>query len=280
MVGVRILFVVGGYGYVGSRVVAAAAADEWSVEVVSREGGERRGVPSISWADLPAAIRLRQEPSSVVWLLDGAKHAEVDRLVELLRWVPASTHIVLASTCTVYGDRAGDLCREDAELRLVTPHARVKAACERMLGDASVSWCVQRLGALYGVDDRGVRADRIQKWVTQAATTGVVTVPDPEHWRGWLHRDQAARALWRAARYRTMGVFNVASANLRFGDAAGVAAAPFGARVVADVKPDPCNYRIDSTAARTSGLLDERPGEDLGSEAATFLATRYPPRSS
>src|SRR6266511_731014 len=265
------MFVVGGHGYVGSRVVATAMTDgASSVEVVSRAGDERRGLPSTPWVDLASHLRQRQEPCAVVWLLDGAKHAEEVLLAELVAHAPADTHVVFVSTCTVYGDQGGDPCREDTSLRLVTPHARFKADCERMLADSGLSWCVQRLGALYGVDDRGVRADRVEKWVTQAARTGVVTVPEPQHWRGWLHRDQAARALWRAARDRVTGLYNVASANMRFGEAAEPAAAIFGARVEGDGKPVPCNYRVDASAAREKGILDEKPGEDLVSTIRAF----------
>lgn len=264
------MFVVGGHGYVGSRVVAASMAEGVAVEVVSRDSDQRRGITSTAWVDLPEAMRRRSGPFSVVWLLDGVKHEEQSRLAELLQWAPAAVHVVLVSTCTVYGDQGGRLCAEDTELQVVTAHARTKAGCERMLAESGRSWCVQRLGALYGVDDRGVRADRVEKWVTQAASTGVVTVPEPEHWRGWLHREQAARALFRAARDRVTGVFNVASANLRFGEAAAIAADRFDARVEGDGKPDPCNYRVDATAARDRGLLDERDGEDLPSAVSAF----------
>lgn len=266
------MFVVGGHGYVGSRVVAAAEADGASVEVVSRAGGERFGRPSTPWLELAGRIRQRSEPFAVVWLLDGAKHAEDARLAELVAMAPGDTHVVFVSTCTVYGDQQGRLCAEDTALRLVTAHARLKAGCERLLAESGLSWCVQRLGALYGVDDRGVRVDRVEKWVTQAARAGVVTVPEPQHWRGWLHREQAARSLWRAGRDRVTGVFNVASANLRFGEAAETAAALFAARVEGDGNPDPCDYRVDASLARERGLLDERPGEDLASTVRAFAA--------
>lgn len=157
------MLVVGGHGYVGRRVAEAAAS--------------------------------AGEPPTVVWLLDGAKHAELDRLQELLGWAPAGMHVVLVSTCTVYGDQAGTACDETRALDVRTAHARLKAHAEAMLAASTLTWCVQRLGALYGVDDHGVRVDRVEKWVTAAATTGKVRVPDPAHWRGWLHRDQAARSL-------------------------------------------------------------------------------------
>jgi hypothetical protein len=71
-------------------------------------------------------------------------------------------------------------------------------------------------------------------------------------------------------------VFNVASANMRFGEAAATAADWFGAQVVSDGKPDLCNYRIDATAARTAGLLDERINENLPSAVRSFVAAHYP----
>jgi nucleoside-diphosphate-sugar epimerase len=268
------MYVIGGQGYVGSGVVAEAADEGVDVTVVSRTGTPHLGKPSLAWSELRFHIRRQSQPASVVWLLDGAKHAEVDRLAELLSWAPTATHVVLVSTCTVYGDRHGNLCAEDTPLQLLTPHAGVKARCEQMLAGGGLSCCVLRLGALYGVDDRSIRADRIEKWVTQAARDGVVTIPEPSHWRGWLHRAQAARALVRVASGRTMGVFNVASANMTFADAAGTAASLFDARVDGDGKPDLCNYQVDATAARRRGLLDERPAEDLPSCTRAFAATR------
>ncbi len=102
------------------------------------------------------------------------------------------------------------------------------------------------------------------------------TVPEPSHWRGWLHREQAARALVRAASRRTTGVFNVASANMTFADAAGTAAGLFDASVESDGKPDPSNYQVDSTAARQCDLLDEHPAEDLPSCTRAFAGARTP----
>lgn len=71
-------------------------------------------------------------------------------------------------------------------------------------------------------------------------------------------------------------MFNVVSADLTFGQAAGFAAEPFGARVVADPEPDPCNYRVDATKARQHDLLDELPTEDLAATVPAFVRQRYP----
>jgi nucleoside-diphosphate-sugar epimerase len=269
------MLVVGGHGYVGCRVVDAAADAGDQVQVVSRDGAVRWGRSSVAWPDLAGALAGRG-PEAVVWLLDGAKHAELERLREFLEWAPDGSHVVFVSTCTVYGDQGGALCDEDQRLDVRTAHARLKAEGEKVLADSPLTWCVARLGALYGVDNRGVRVDRVKKWVTAAATTGAVEVPDPAHWRGWLHRDQAARALWRAGRDRVEGVFNVSSANLTFGQAAGLAATPFAAGVVGGVDADPCDYRVDASRARAVGLLDEHPGEDLAATVAEFVRQRYP----
>jgi nucleoside-diphosphate-sugar epimerase len=97
---------VGGHGYVGSRLVSAASDAGDQVQVVSRDGAPRWGRASAAWSDL-AGVLAGRAPESVVRLLDGAKHAELDRLRELLTWAPAGTHVVFVSTCTVYGDRGG-----------------------------------------------------------------------------------------------------------------------------------------------------------------------------
>jgi nucleoside-diphosphate-sugar epimerase len=271
------VFVVGGLGYLGSRVASLAEDAGERVVVVGREGGTVRGRSSLGWADLLAILDgARGGAESLVWLLDGAKHQELDRLRELLPRAPKQTHVVFVSTCTVYGDAGGALCDEGRPLDVRTPHAQPKADGERLLAESGLSWCVQRLGALYGLDDRAVRADRVEQWVTSAATTGVVTVPDPSHWRGWLHREQGARALLGAVRGHVEGVFNVAGANLTFGQAAGLAAEPFGATVEADSSDDACDYHVDSSRARAIGLLDDEPGEDLAGVVRAFVRDRYP----
>ncbi len=270
------VFVVGGHGYVGWRVVTLGLEVGEVPRIVSRDGDTRGGRASSAWADWIEQLADEAEASSVIWLLDGAKHDEASRLPEMLAAVSPETHVVFVSSCTVYGDAGGELCSEDHAQQLTTVNARVKASSEQLLLTSPVSVCIQRLGALYGVDRRGVRADRVEEWVMQAAGSGTVVVPEPTHWRGWTHVDQAARALWRAAHQRTAGTFNIASANHTFGEAAGYAALIFAGSVVGDGKPDRCDYRVDSAAARAAGLLDEQPGEDLAGAIQSFIRERYP----
>lgn len=269
------VFVVGGHGYVGWRVVTLGLEAGEDPRIVSRDGGALGGRASLAWADWVRQLA-GAGPSSVIWLLDGAKHDEASRLPEMLAAAPPQTHVVFVSSCAVYGDAGGELCSEDHAQQLTTANARIKASSEQLLSASPVSVCVQRLGALYGVDRRGVRADRVEDWVMQAAGSGTVVVPEPTHWRGWVHADQAARALWRAAARRTAGTFNIASANHTFGEAAGYAALIFAGSVNGDGRPDRCNYRVDSAAARAAGLLDERPGEDLAGAVQSFIHERYP----
>ena len=265
------MYVVGGHGYVGSRAVAYAIQDGAQVVVVSQGGDARRGVESIRWSDFLSGISATSgQESSIVWLLDGAKHNEQERLSELLDAAGRGIHITAASSCTVYGDAQGSVCDEDAPMQLVTANAQLKASCESALAAGDVSWSSLRLGALYGVDERGVRRDRIEKWVREAAETGTVTVPDHTHWRGWLHHNQAARAMYRAAARRSNGIFNVASSNATFAGAAAAAAAPFEARVVSSEKPDPMNYQISSEKAYADGLLDELEDESFSAEVESF----------
>jgi nucleoside-diphosphate-sugar epimerase len=265
---------VGGHGYVGARTVSFAATEGVEAIVVSRDGDTRQGISSLAWADF--LIDLREHAgrqTSIVWILDGAKHSELERLKELLSVADDSTYIAAVSSCTVYGDQHGKTCDETTPLSLVTPNAKLKAACEDSLEASPVCYGVLRLGALYGIDDRRVRRDRIEKWITEAAQQNTVTVPEPSHWRGWLHRDQAARALFRAASRRVEGTFNVTSSNYRFGEAASFAAVPFGATVVSDGKDDPMDYQIDSAKALQRHLLDHLEREDLPSAVAAFADT-------
>lgn len=272
------MYIVGGHGYVGSRTASFATTEGAKATVVSRDGGIRQGISSLAWADFLTDLRARAgRQTSIVWSLNGARNGELNYLKELLSVADEATYIVAVSTCTVYGNRHGQTCDETTPLSLVTPNAELKAACADALEASTVSYGVLRLGALYGVDHRGARPDRIEKWITEAAQQGTVTVPEPSHWRGWLHLDQAARALLRAAGGRVEGTFNVTSSNYQFGEAASFAAAPFGATVVREAKDDPMDYKIDSTKAFQQRLIDQLDGEDLPSTVAA-LVDAYPTR--
>lgn len=268
------IFVVGGHGYVGTRIAAVAQELGGLTHAVSRQGGTRFGISSTSWSDFLTELPVCDD-ARVIWLLDGANDDELDRLAELLSAAKSDVSVVAVSTCTVYGNRGDELCSEGMDRQLLAPHAKVKAAVEDALAAAPVTSCAMRLGALYGIDDRSARPDRIETWVGEARRDGVITVPDPEHWRGWLHRDQAARALYRAAVQRVAGVFNVATANLTFRQAVEPVARGTGAQVRAGSTPDPLSYRVDSRAAVAAGLLDVLPGESLEEATDAYLsATR------
>lgn len=264
------IFVVGGHGYVGTRIAAAAQEAGGLVHTISRNGGTRFGLPSTSWPDFLTELP-DCEDARVIWLLDGANDDEPERLTDLLAAARPDAAVVAVSTCTVYGNRGDELCAEGLERQLLAPHAKIKAGVEDALAAAPVTSCSLRLGALYGIDDRAVRPDRIETWVGQGRRDNVITVPDPDNWRGWLHRDQAARALYRAAANRSSGVFNVTTANLTFGQAVETAAHGTGAQVRADSAPDPLSYRVDSSAAVSAGLLDELPGESLAEATTAYL---------
>jgi nucleoside-diphosphate-sugar epimerase len=262
------MFVVGGRGYVGSEVVGLAGDD---AVVVSRDGADG----SMPWQDLLAELPRAAAPV-VVWLLDGAKHDELEHLDRLIDVLPGDSHVVYVSTCTVYGNTDGSLCDEATTLSLLAPHARLKAAGEIVLSDAGINATVLRLGALYGPDPRSLRKDRIETWLAEAHDHGRVTVPDATHWRGWLHRNQAARALHAAARSRTVGVFNVASANATFADAVAPAADLFGAQVTDADVVDLLSYRIDASKAQSTGLLTTLPSEELSASTRALAAHRWP----
>ncbi|MGH3972088.1 MAG: NAD-dependent epimerase/dehydratase family protein [Pseudonocardiaceae bacterium] len=262
------MFVVGGRGYVGSEVISLAGND---AVVVSRDGADG----SMSWQRLLAELPTALSPV-IVWLLDGAKHDELRHLDSLIEVLPDDSHVVYVSTCTVYGNTGGALCDEGATLSLLAPHARLKASGEAALNDAAIGAAVLRLGALYGADPRVIRKDRIETWLVEARDHRRVTVPDATHWRGWLHRDQAARALHAAAETRALGVFNVATANATFAGAVTPAAELFNAQIMDADLVDPLSYRIDASKARREGLLTTFPSEDLTACTRAFAAQRWP----
>ena len=169
------MYGVGGQGYVGSRVVDAAIMEGADPVVISRTGLPRLDRASIAWPDFEALLHEQSGPPVVVWLLDGAKHAETERLGELLSWAPAEAYIALVSTCTVYGDRHGDLCTEQTPLDLVMPHARVKAECEGMLADS-------RLRGVQQLPDRVMNGVNSVAARRRALTRNPVDTSRPANW--------------------------------------------------------------------------------------------------
>lgn len=121
------IFVVGGHGYVGTRIAAEVQDTGERVHAVSRNGGTRFGLPSTSWPDFLTALP-EHEDARVIWLLDGANDDEPERLSELLAAVRPDAAVVAVSTCTVYGDRGDEMCTEKFERHLLTSHAKIKAA--------------------------------------------------------------------------------------------------------------------------------------------------------
>jgi len=259
--------VVGGHGYVGARIAKAHGPD--TVVVVSRDGTTQHGIPSVAWPDWTAKIAENPTPR-VIWMLDH-RHDDERLLRELAAAAPMA-HVTMCGTCTVYGDRGDALCTESTALRPTTANAEAKLRCETFLAESGLGWCSLRLGALFAPNIRGARKDRVQKMVEQARA-GRVVVPDPTHWRGWLHADQAARALWRASVQRADGAVLVASENHTFGEAAGYAAELYDAEVAAAGEPDLSSYRIDAALARSLGILDELPGEGLADTIRAFATS-------
>lgn len=263
--GMGVVYLVGGHGYVGSRIEPAARSlgdAATRLVVISREGDTRGGVPSQSFETL-AGLLASSGPASVVWLLEQ-KHGEQKLLTSLLPAIEDSgSRVVFASTATVYGDRGDGLCDESTPIDPPSEHARSKADRERQLAGSGVRHCVLRLGVLYGPDETGRRVDRTLKMIRAGRESGTIRVTGAAHWRGWLHRDQAAHAFYRAAVGEHDGVFVVAGENHRLGDVARHAAELTGAAVVETDDPDPYSYRLDAGRARSAGLLDQRDDEAL-----------------
>jgi nucleoside-diphosphate-sugar epimerase len=112
--------------------------------------------------------------------------------------------IVLLSSCSVYGDRGGQLTDESVPVDRSQPHRAVLAEAEdraRALGSASVRVCILRLGGIHG-PDRNV-AERLR----QAA--GRSLPRDGDAIAGWIHRDDVVRGAGFALDHSLNGTFNL-----------------------------------------------------------------------
>ena len=218
----RVAFVVGGFGFLGRRLVDRLLRDGWRVGVVDpaaphagdvAAGGPGSGVVAVrSTVDAAAVAELRRAlgPPSRVFQLGGSgsvgaaeRDPALDRrstvdgtaaLIEAIHDLPEA-RLVLVSSAAVYGEGAAGPLAEDRARAPISVYGRHKAVAED-LAAARPNHAIVRLFSLYGPTLRKqllwdachkLRGDR-------AAFAGSGTER-----RDWVHVDDAVDLLERAA---------------------------------------------------------------------------------
>ena len=162
-----------------------------------------------------------------------------------------------ASTCSVYGASNG-LLEERSQVNPISLYAQSKLASEKILtqlADHTFSPVILRFGTVYGLSGR-TRFDLVVNLLTaKAVVEGKITLSGGGQWRPFLHVDDAALALLKAAEAPTDlihgEIFNVGSykQNYRLQDVAQVIQSLVPGSEIVDMGAgtDFRNYRVDFT---------------------------------
>jgi nucleoside-diphosphate-sugar epimerase len=215
---VRVL-VTGHRGYIGSVLTAVLRHARFDVVGLDCQlygdcgfGRVADGTPSfdldireIEFTDLlsfDAVIHLAGLPEHFHGEFDDATIEEVNlqgtlRLAECCKQAQVG-RFVFASSCAVYGRNPGDLQTEESLAQPITPYARCKLECERLLAqlaDTTFAPVLLRLGTIYGVSPR-LRLDTVvNDFVASAVTRARIDLKtDGRAWRPLIHVEDAARA--------------------------------------------------------------------------------------
>ncbi|MCC6179758.1 MAG: SDR family oxidoreductase [Chloroflexi bacterium] len=245
------ILLTGGAGYVGSRLVPELIGRGHHVRVLdSGDGGLEHARPFRGrielvrddvrrlGADRRFAAEMLDDRETVIHLaaISNDPSADVnpeltwslnvDATVQLARLSRARRQrFVFASSCSVYGEAAGEQ-DEDGALAPLTTYAASKAAAERALLDlADDAWrpTILRNGTLFGYSPR-MRFDLVANiFALQGTRTGEINIfGDGLQWRPLLHVRDCAQAFVHVAERPALrhAVYNIAHVNLRVIDLA------------------------------------------------------------
>lgn len=197
--------VTGASGFIGGAFLKQARREKFSAIGLTR--GRLQGLVSVaSYADIPA-----RNGAVLVHLAQGrdVSSAFHDAEIELCRFLTSRKwrHIVYASSAVVYGDGKEYPRRTDEPVKADSDYARVKLACEEIVG--SVGGTCLRFANLYGP---GMAANTvISEILRQIPGSGPLLLRDVSPIRDFLWIDDAARCLTAVCSLTPGGVLNVGS---------------------------------------------------------------------
>ena len=276
---VRSVLVIGGAGYVGSRLLPRLLEAGYRVRLMDLmlfgfesihdiadhprleiKTADFRAVDQVVEAmqDMDAVIHLGGIVGDPACAIDEALTVEVNLVAtRMVAEVAKSMRIqrfVFASTCSVYG-ASDETLDEGSQLNPVSVYAKSKIASERglhNLTDDLFRPTVLRFGTLYGLSGR-MRFDLVVNLLTaKSLMDGEITIMSGDQWRPFLHVDDAARALLAALQSPIDVVggetFNVGGdeQNMTIQDAGDTihAAVPDAKMIQAGEDTDRRNYRV------------------------------------
>jgi nucleoside-diphosphate-sugar epimerase len=179
-------------------------------------------------------------------LADELNHLAVRDICNLM----PGKHIILLSTCGVYGAQDGKL-HEGSSLAPISIYARTKVDAENHI--VSVGGTVFRLGSVYGVGDPlHTRLDSIiNLFVMKAVKEGRIKVYGGEQWKSVISVKDIAGYLYEAIREGIRGTFNIASESFTVKDIAMEVSRhiPVNIEFVEALANDR-NYKVDSSKLR------------------------------
>lgn len=131
-------------------------------------------------------------------LIEEVNVVGTQRLLECCKQAGVA-RFVFASSCAVYGSRAGEWLDEESAVRPITTYAKSKLLGETILArsaNAGFQTTPLRLGTVYGMSPR-MRLDTVVNDFTAAAlTTGRITMAtEGWGWRPFVHIQDVCRAI-------------------------------------------------------------------------------------
>jgi nucleoside-diphosphate-sugar epimerase len=236
------VFVTGGAGYIGSKLVKKLLENKFKVKVFDSLvfGGESL-IPFFDDANFEFVhgdITNSQELSQNIRDCDAVIHLAAlvftggqklrDTTLEInyeatRRFIDICkkrglNKFIFTSTCSNYGETS-ELATEESPLMSTSAYSESKIKAEAyILQSAGTTFkpTILRLSTVFGLSPR-MRFDLIvNELVLEATQKGKVTVYNPKAWRPGLHVDDATEAMKLALLHSVEGVFNVGHSSLNY----------------------------------------------------------------
>jgi UDP-glucose 4-epimerase len=215
--------VVGGNGFIGSRIARSFTEKGWKTAVFTRadplveEGGALSDrITSSCGAIIWAATQNTPATAAADPRNAAAELAEVQRTLAQVKHAFPDIHVVfLSSGGTVYADREAPHV-EDEGLMPATPYACLKVDLENLFLDFAHS-TILRISNAYGPGQTGTRSQGVlAHWLRAIATGNAIHVyGNLETERDYIYVDDIARAVYAVIAHRAedlpKAVFNVGS---------------------------------------------------------------------
>ncbi|AEG92168.1 NAD-dependent epimerase/dehydratase family protein [Ramlibacter tataouinensis] len=198
------VLVLGGSGYIGSRLCQMLQATGWAIPI-SASSRAPLSVPGhlrLDTRDEPALTRALQEADAVVNCVAGSAAAIAEGAAVLARAVVAADfpRLVHFSSMAVYGDREGLLAEQAAAGAAQGWYARAKCDSERHIATVAAaggSATVLRPGCVWGPGSH-LWVGRIARWLA-AGRLGDLG-EDGDGWSNLVHVDDVCSAVVAALR--------------------------------------------------------------------------------